>query len=291
MVTAMAKKTALEGAAAVQRAAFQREIIECSGAFATASKGSVNVNVHAMTVVKKKDGDDFSGDSNVAEITLAHVLEHDNSVNTMIASPKMILAGTVLGDVFLWDYTKSSFGFSRSWTKRCKFSSLTRKTVHRVDDYDAITALSFLDGHKKFVAGSAKGVVRVWSTTEKAKPVINKKDAISAIIFSEPLSGIQGLPPIPNPKTGEMCLAFSLSYTEGRVVSMAVSESKHELIRFAMEDYSPAEGDSHAARDDNEIHSIGVSIDESSRPILIAGGDNGGIHLSKPQWATESTAQ
>jgi WD40 repeat protein len=300
MVAAMAKKTALKGAAAVQRAATQREIIQCSGTFATASKNSKNVTLWEMTVLEKNEED--NSDANVAEIKPVHVLEHTASINTIRATGDMILTGDVMGNVLLWHNKRSSFGsIHKTWTEVCKYSSRSRKTVSTPEEVmkQSITCLSFLtdgEGGKKakkptkFVSGTANGTVRVWDigTTSKQYHEVRKKDAVSAKMASEPLTGIQQLPSVRDPDTQELCLAFCLASADGHVISMALYPQGEELVMFHVYNQSDGDGDSN---NDNGIHSIAVSQAGQNgtkrRPVVIVGDGNKAIRLLKPKWGSE----
>ena len=84
MLKAVMKKAALEGAASVQQAAAQREIIKCSGSFATASINDHNVSVWTIDIAAKSEGGVSTGrDANLATLSLAHMLEHDHIITAL----------------------------------------------------------------------------------------------------------------------------------------------------------------------------------------------------------------
>ena len=80
MLKAVMKKAALEGAAAVQQAAARREIIKCSGSFATAATNDHNVSVWNMDTAAKDEEAGVATDvANAATLSLSHVLDHQHA--------------------------------------------------------------------------------------------------------------------------------------------------------------------------------------------------------------------
>lgn len=299
MLAAMAKKTVFDGAASVQQAAIQREIIECSGSFVTASKNSSIVNVWDMHVAEENT--DGSRNKNVAEIDLGRALEHEASIQSMATMSDKIITGDVMGDVYLWEYRRSSFGaIHKNWMKQRKFTPWRGKGPHspaKITE-NMVLHLCFLNEGRRFIAGSNSGVIRVWDIEGTKKvDVVHKNDAQSVKVTCDSLSGIQQLPSVEDPNTGEKCPAFAVSSTDGRVVSMALhhpdssKQERSELVIFHMNDYV----DDVVSETDQAIHSIAVleastsssNSRNSDHPIIIAGDGNGSINLSKPMWDSE----
>lgn len=288
MVTAMAKKTVLEGAAAVQRAAVQRETIECSGSFVTASKNCGYVDVWKMAVVKKNE-EDICND--VCEISLAHKLEHDAPIKAIAAERDMIVTGDAMGIVWLWQHKKrwSHVG----WEKLCKFSRSATISSHDEAFKRSITSLCFIQGVGNtgtplncIVSGSKGGKVRVWDISKASTAQGEVKRAITSLKVtsdSGSLSGIEKLPSFQDPNTGADCLAFSAATTNGHVISMAVYPRDHELVMFHVYDHSSVGDDPKEKVVNLAINSIAVDTD-----VVITGDGTGGVHLLKPKWSSDA---
>ena len=282
MLTAVAKKTALEGAASVQRAAIQREIIDCSGAFATASKNGRDVNVWEMTVAERKETEDCSDDMNVAQIKLASALTHECAIQAITASKgSLIITGDVVGDVFLWKYMRSSsFSFSKDWTRLCRFTPWKengRLYTPQEKAEQSIASLCLL-GETRFVAGSKGGKVRVWPLTERPdSSSVYKNKAISANVTGETLSDVAKLPPIKDPRTQDECLAFAVSSIDGHV-AMALNPQTNELAVFDKNHCSPSIGET---ANESEADPISIAV---LGETLISSDGNGDINLSTPVW-------
>lgn len=299
MVTAVAKKTALEGAAYVQRAAFERKFIECSGSFATCSKNDKKVKIHCITVAKDSD-------ENAAKINLEQVLEHSNFVEAMAAIKNTILAGDIVGVVHMWERKQRSlFGNKGSWEKVHEFSPWNKTRAVRTPEQmmaQSVEALCFLD-KGTFVSGTKNGVVRVWPDIEALGDFeVHKKQACSVKVTSQSVTGIPKLPPVRDPNTGEKCLAFSVGFNDGRMVSMAMypaeqveaslNARKTELVMFHV--YTNV-----CKKETIGIGAIAVSEGLSGSnstsfgsisPLLIAGDKNGEIKTIKPKWSSSSSA-
>ena len=290
MLKAMAKKTALEGNAAVQIAAAQREIIECSGRFISASKNDKNVSVWDVAIAKKKE--DASTNKNVADLTLAEVIKHDAHIESMVVTANgLILVGDSMGEVVMFSRSrKSMFGSSKTFVKTCKYAQRASLSSPEAIMEQAITHLSLLEGNSKFVAGSRNGSVRVWKIpgkTSRAYHVVNKKEAISMKITRlNHLSGIQALPPMKDPSSGDMCLAFSAASTDGKVISIALL-GESDLAMIHVYDHPSADRDGGLDETDDSIHSLSVFEGAASNPVLIVGDSNGATHLVKPIWGSQ----
>mmetsp|Transcript_7001 Transcript_7001/g.15169 ORF Transcript_7001/g.15169 Transcript_7001/m.15169 type:complete len:597 (+) Transcript_7001:145-1935(+) len=294
MVAAMAKKTAWEGAASVQRAAIQREIIQCSGSFATSQKNDKNVNIWEMTVGENSDED-------AAKINLADKLEHDTSIAAMAAVKNAILAGDIMGVVHMWGRKQSlfrSWGNDGNWTKLHVFTPWKNNKGIRSPleiSEQSILNLCLLDGGT-FVCGTRSGVVRVWDNTKAKDFVVYKKHATSLKVTSETVTGIQKLPSIKDPNTGEECMAFSVASSGGKVMSIALqrhSSSKqvqNGLHMFNMYS-SPLSFDGCTSMSVAAISSIAVSEVASAHngkacdSVLIAGDGNGKVETLSTLWA------
>ncbi len=291
MLTAVAKKAALEGAASVQRAASQREIIECSGAFATASKNGRDVNVWDMTV---RNADDCSDDMNVAQIKVASTLNHDCAIQAITASKgRLIITGDVVGDVFLWKYMRiSSFSFSKDWTKLSRFTPYKEGRLYTPQEKSEQSIVSlcvleegqhggkrdYLADMTRFVAGSKGGKIRVWNITEKPAASVYKNEAISANVTSEKLADLAKLPPIKDPRTQDECLAFAVSSVDGHV-AMALNPQTNELAVFDKKYCSPSIDET---ANESEVDPISIAVLGGT---LISSDGNGDIHLSTPVWS------
>jgi len=282
------KKTALEGAASVQHAAFQREIIQCSGSFATASKNEKNVKIWSIAVSDKTD-------ENAAKIILDHELEHTASIGSLAAMKNTILAGDDMGIVHVWGRKQKIFGNQNSWTTLHKLTPWRKNARHTPDQMleQSIQALCFLD-KVTYVSGTKSGTVRVWNNLETTE--VYKKSASSVKVTSKTVTDIQKLPPVKDPNTGEECMAFSASFSDGRMVSMAkypedpLENEKHELVMFHV--YS----NSSEHKSSDAINTIAVSkggsdsIGSPLDPVLITGDSNGHIKTLKPKWNSLTSA-
>jgi len=282
MVAAMAKKTALEGAASVQRAAIQREIIQCSGSFATASKNEKNVKIWSMAVADKND-------TNAAKIILDHELEHTASIGALAAMKNTILTGDNMGFVHVWGRKQKTFGIQNSWTTLHKLTPWRKNARHTPDQMleQSIQALCFLD-KGTYVSGTKSGTVRVWNNLETTE--VYKKSASSVKVTSRMVTDIQKLPPVKDPNTAEECMAFSASFSDGRMVSMAMypedpsDNEKNELVMFHVYSNSSEHKSSDAINTIAVLKGGSGIIGSPLGPVLIAGDSNGHIKTLKPKW-------
>lgn len=295
IVAAMAKKMALEGTPAVQRAAIQREIIECSGSFATASKNDKSVSLWNMTIAEK--GEENGSDKNVAEINLANVLKHDTAIGAMSAREDTIITGDEMGVVYMWERKQTRIGSlggfaSDGWEKVHKFTPWRNNVLYTPDEMSeqAILRLCILR-NGTFVSGTISGKVRVWDDIESIDEYeVYKKHSNSAnVVTSGSLTAIQCLPPVKDPNTREDCLAFSVASTDGNVRSMAsypqdrAKRLQNDLVMFHVYDNIPSDNDSKIVIAVESIAVVHTAAD-SSWPILIAGDGNGDIKTLKPEW-------
>lgn len=292
MVSAVAKKTALEGAASVHRAAALREYIECSGSFATASRNQHKVQIWRLSLAK----DDRE---NVAKIDLLHELEHDTSIGAIATKKTKTLTGDAMGAVHLWELEKGFRGLNGgSWTKIHKYTPWKIGSAPSGDVMQqSIQGLCFLSD-QAFVSGTKNGVLRVWPNVDSIKDFeVNKKQASSIKVTSKAVTCIQKLHQVKDPNTGERCMAFSAAFADGRMVSMALypqdptEKAKNELVMFHVYSNSAAAGSNRKA-----IKAIALSEDVSgsngflSEPMLVAGDDSGNIQTLKPKWNPNSSA-
>jgi len=298
MITAMAKKTAMQGAGAVQRAAVLREIIECSGSFATLARNDREINIWNMNVVDKTDGNLPNG--NVAKIDLDCVINHDASIGTMTVGHNLILAGDIMGVVTMWERSKrrsltSWGGNSKTWTKVHKFTPWKSGVLHSPAEISkqSILRLCFLD-RETFVSASKSGTIRVWDNIDALNTfeVYKKKNSHSMKITSDLVSGIQKLAPVEDPTTGELCLAFSVSSTDGHVMSMALyprdprKKVQDELVMFHVHNNTADEDESKSVDVDSIAVSEGFTSTngDSFHPVVITGDSHGEIKTLKPEW-------
>ena len=249
MLSAVMKKAAFEGAAAVQRAAREGEILKCSGTFATASQNDKHVTVWEMQVAAKKDGEASKPNDNVATLAEAHKLEHEGAVTALVATPKRILAGDNGGVVTLWERQRGGLlggwdgggGQGASWSRlrQCTPWKSTGLVHPKEKLAQRVVGLCRL-GDEGFAAGAASGVVRVWDDvwTGAKEAVLRKKDHASSVkITAAGLAGITALPDFTNPKTGIRRKAFAVASTDGKLASLALlpkrsSAHKNELVMF-----------------------------------------------------------
>eukprot|EP00581_Thalassiosira_minuscula_P015800 CAMPEP_0183714526 /NCGR_PEP_ID=MMETSP0737-20130205/9015_1 /TAXON_ID=385413 /ORGANISM="Thalassiosira miniscula, Strain CCMP1093" /LENGTH=698 /DNA_ID=CAMNT_0025943461 /DNA_START=123 /DNA_END=2219 /DNA_ORIENTATION=+ len=299
MVTAMAKKTALEGANSVQRAALEREIIECSGSFVTASKNQKDVIIWNMTVAGKKG--ESSPDGNVAEANVAHVLKHDFAIEAIAAMNDLVLTGDITGDVYMWKRLRSSL-WGYQWTKLHKFTPRKNSDplAHWDDDSNESIVKLCLLGSDAFVSGTKKGQLRVWDIETADGFEVRKKKATSLKMSSSSILGIQKLPLIQDSATGEYYEAFSVLLSDGCVASLSwrprvpsIKEDSIKLKVFQVFDKSLTAENGTVTRNENAIGAISISNDKFWDPVLIAGDGGGDIHLLTPKWdmRTVSTFQ
>uniref|UniRef100_A0A7S2KNC8 Uncharacterized protein n=1 Tax=Skeletonema marinoi TaxID=267567 RepID=A0A7S2KNC8_9STRA len=275
MVKAMAKKTALEGPTSMQQAAFERAIIQCSGAFATSSKNGKTVKVWEMSVVDGKANDDSTTNDNVSKVCLAQELQHDAVIEAVEASEDgcRIIVGDVMGVVFLWNKSKSylsALGVTKSkpWTLIHKFTWRGDIRVHTGEIFQhSITSLCFI-GESKFVSGTKEGMVQIWDGS-------NTKDKPQTIrVAEQPVSRIQKL--AMNEANVE---GFSVCCDGGRVVALTVKFEGGDVIEL---DAFPV----NCTNEDGEsrvITTMKAIVSPCNDPrlaSLIVGDDNGAVHLS-----------
>lgn len=296
MVAAVAKKTVLEGAASLQRAAVQREIIQCSGSFATLSRNDKKIMMWQMNVAEKSDENLPPKDA--AKIDCEEELEHEASIGTMTSSQNMILAGDTMGVVIMWKRSRQTtlnWGSKKSKWKKChKFTPWKTGVLQTPEEVtrQSILKLCLLD-KETFVIATRAGTVRVWDNIGSADgyEVHRKNHTSSAKITSETVTDIRKLPPIEDPNTGESCLGFSVSSTDGHVMSMAVyprefsvKRKSEDLVMFHVFDG----GGSNATA---AIESIAVLPGYSSTngdsfdSVLVTGDGIGNVKTLKPEWA------
>merc|ERR1712008_3219 len=145
----------------------------------------------------------------------------------MVAKPNVILTGDTMGVVFMWERKRKTFGSSR-WTKLHEFT-WKNGDLHSPSEISeqSIVSLCLLDS-ETFVCGTKSGVVRVWDNIGATTAYeVRKKHTKSVRVTSELVSGIQKLPSVKDPSTGEECLAFSVASTDGHVKSLALYPQDH----------------------------------------------------------------
>ena len=307
MIKAMAIKAAFEGSGAVNRAAAEREIISCSGTFATASTNDKLVRIWEIDVADKENNDhsqssvsrqESAKSKGIAKIALAHELKNDFSIVAMSSSGHdMILVGDVMGDVILWQKVRSSMVSVRmTWTRIRKFTWVNSKQLYTPEEItkQSITLLSFLEGEDMFVVGTKRGVLSVWEAKNK-KEIVSNKESIRLRVRNSPLTGLQKLPAVKDPKTKKSCRAFSTSYEDGFVVSIAMRPQERGAIGYSSIGYSPfvfhALDYSSIYHDDaSEIRNAGEANAITSVSALdqtvIAADMKGGIYNFSVTWSS-----
>jgi len=255
-----------------------------------------------------------------------HELEHDAPIESIAAMKNRILTGDVVGDVHVWVRGRrrsSLFGnknANNNWTKLRKLTPWKSDIVRTPEEMaeQSVKALCFLDGDT-FVSGTKSGTVRVWNRIDPdADFVVHKSRASSVKVTSRPVTDIRKLPLIRDPSTAEECMAFSVSFADGRMVSLALypddpmeEVKNNELVMFHVyrnsSSSSTAAATAEHAESENAINAIAVLEDgsvgsssnnnngSSSRsssfnPVLIAGDENGSIQTLKPKWNSLSAS-
>ena len=315
MVKAMARKTVLEGPSSMQQAAYNRSIIQCSGSFATSSKNGKVIKVWDMTVLDNKtatataeeEGDDSSVTNimmknNVAKVCLVQDLQHDAVIEVIKATEdgQTIIAGDVMGDIFLWRKSSSNksllSGFKgtnkSSWSLIHKFTwrdDIDNKrgsgagTIHTLDVIfqHSITSLCFLlDDGSKFVSGTKEGLVQIWDGND------NKLPPQTIRVAEVPLSTIQKLP---SNDDDDKLEGLSVCCADGSIVALKlVLEEGNvvELDAFPVDCSKSEIGGGSEGSVISSINSIALPRRDkmgpatSSAVMLIAGDDKGNIHLT-----------
>ena len=309
---AMARKMFWKGAAAVQRAAAEREIIGCSGVFATASKNDKSVKIWDIGVADKDERNrssaasssggsgggkkDAAKSKSIAKITLLHELKHDSAIVALVSAGKgknMILTGDTMGVVFLWEKVRSSMvSVQKTWTLIRTFTWMKDKGLYRPDTItkQSISFLSFLENETMFVVGTKSGVLSIWDV-DNDKEKVYKNESIKLNVKSEPMTGIHKLPLIKDPTSDKSSPAFSASFEDGFIVSIAMlpnedGASSYSPFIFHAMDYS-----SIYHEDDSEIGDVeevnAVTSISTSGQALIAGDMMGGVHTFIPTWSSD----
>ena len=256
-----------------------QSIIECTGTFATSSKNGKTIKVWEMSIAdsKKEDDDDSKTNKDVVKVCMLQELEHDAVIEVVEVAEdgSSIIVGDVMGDVSLWNKSKSylsALGVTKSkrWTLIHKF---TRKgdmgVVHTGEIFQhSITSLCFLDG-SKFVSGTKEGMVQIWDGN-------NKEDKAQMVRVAEkPVSRIQKLS-IKEPNVE----GFSVCCDGGRVVALTVKFEGDDVIEL---DAFPV----NCTKEDGErrvittMTAIDQACTDSPMASLIFGDDNGSVHLSQ----------
>mmetsp|Transcript_17822 Transcript_17822/g.37212 ORF Transcript_17822/g.37212 Transcript_17822/m.37212 type:complete len:589 (+) Transcript_17822:198-1964(+) len=220
-------------------------IDQCSGSFITSSPNETDVQIWSI----EKEGktyDEYANEAYVADMSPIHELEHYAPIESIAAMKDRILTGDVVGDVHVWGRGRrrsSLFGnksSNKNWTKLHKLTPWKSDIVRTPEEMaeQSVKALCFL-GKDTFVSGTKSGTVRVWNDIEVNADVVHKSHASSVKVTGKPVTDIRKLPLIKDPNTAEECMAFSASFADGRMVSMAlyldnpIEEVKNnELVMF-----------------------------------------------------------
>lgn len=232
MATAMMKKAMKEGSGAVQKAAQERHIIECSCEFATISRRHNVVKMWSISHIAPEDGQHPLDGHNVAEVKPLQDLKHDAVVEsiTAAAGKGMLLTGDRMGHVRLWTSGKNVFlpGSAQGWSCVRTFSWRLKSELARTDAaYQfALTSLTFLQGNAMFVSGSKSGNLRVWTVdgTETRGETVKKELICITGAHTKAITSVQQGPQV----YGGDCsnLSFSSASEDGKVLSFAIPVSK-----------------------------------------------------------------
>ena len=273
---------------------------------------------------EKKTYDEYANQSYVADMSPFHELEHNAPIESIAAmTNSIILTGDVVGDVHVWGRGRrrsTLFGNKSNWTKSHKLTPWKSDIVRTPEEMgeQSVQALCFLD-HNTFVSGTKSGTVRVWNEIKANTDfVVHKSHSSSVKVTSKPVTDIRKLPLIKDPSTAEVCMAFSASFADGRMASMALYPDNpgdevmnNELVMFHVYRNSSSSSIAAAAaaadtatehaRSENAINAIAVleaGIGRSSGnnngssfdPVVIAGDENGSIQTLKPKWNSLSAS-
>ena len=285
MMAAMTKKAVKDGSESVQRAAKERQIIECSLQFASITGAHRTVKIWS---VKKKDGKEDEEESpagkNVAEIKLLQELEHDNVVESVatMQGKSLLLAGDRMGGVTLWKGVKNVFkrGSPKIWHSVRVFNWRHASELHKCKEsmQFGITALSFL-GESSFVSGAKGGDLRIWNVNGSgAKDEVVHKELIclSGGHSSEVTSIVKGKKVIEGSNKEKM-MTFNTCGKDGMVLSFIVPAERpiprcFSAVNLGIADRYISEGDSLCAL------SLG-SHEKDQLTTLIVGSSCGGIKV------------
>jgi len=286
MASSCVKKALKEGSGAVQRAATEKHVVQCSAEFAACSGKHRTVKVWSVSAVKCQDG--FGVDDNVAELTLVQELNHDAVVESVVASPQegLLLCGDRMGHVVLWEKRKNVFlpkSQSNVWSQTRTFSWRSQSDLRSIDECKlyGITSLSFLGGSQFFVSGNRAGNLRVWRTdgSNTSGEIVRKEVITVTGAHSDSVTAvIQG--PCVN---ADNIITFSSSSKDGKVLSFAFPEKKagkSNPLCFDAVNHGVANRYT-TDHDDIEVTSL-VSMNMSKGDILLSSSTNHYVNLIGP---------
>ncbi len=284
MLAAVTTKSVLQGASSVQRAARERQIIECSLQFASITGAHRNVKVWSVKHKDNKEEEGSSTGKNVAEIKLLQELEHDNVVESVatISMKSMILAGDRMGSVTLWKGIKNIFkrGSEKIWHRVRVFN--WRQTLGRSKCQErmqfGITSLSFL-GENYFVSGAKGGDLRIWDVNGSgAQDEVVHKELIglSGAHSSEITSIIEERNAIEGSSKEKMTILHTCG-KDGMVLSFVLPAKRPIPRCFNVVNLGIAE---RYTSDGNSISALSMGFDEREQITrLIVGSSCGGIKV------------
>ena len=248
MAMSVLKKTLKEGSNSVQKAARERQIIECSCEFATITGKCTLVKLWSVTHAGQVEEDG----GNVAELKKTHELKHDAVVHsiTSMRGKGMILTGDSMGHVRLWQsgrngmssinpYDKIHVNFfyaatsqfrvcsslvfipnsSYVWTCARTFSWRQNSYIMTVQENSlaAITSLTFLQ-ENMFVSGSRSGILRVWTVngTKSNEETITKEDICINGAHNLSVTAVRQV------RSRDGNVSFSSASEDGKVLSFTI---------------------------------------------------------------------
>lgn len=285
MVAAVTRKSIFQGANSVQRAARERQVIECSLQFASITGAHRTVNCWSVRHKdKKEDEEGSSTGKNVAEIKLLQELEHDNVVESVATIPRksILLAGDRMGSVTLWKGIKNvlKLGSPKIWHRVRVFNwrhTLGQEKCQERMQF-AITSLSFF-GDNFFVSGAKGGDLRIWDVNGSgAQDEVVQEELIglSGAHSSEITSIIAGKDVIEGSSKEKMMILHTCG-KDGKVLSFMVHAERPLPRCFNVVNLGIAE---RYTCDGNSISALSMGCGESEQITrLIVGSSCGGIKV------------
>jgi WD40 repeat protein len=247
MAITVVRKSLQDGSNSVQKAARERQIIECSCEFATISEKCKLVKL--WSVIHAGQVEEEGG--NVVELTKTHELKHDAVVQsiTSMRGKGMILTGDSIGHVRLWQsgrngessinlYDEIHINFyaatshfrvcsslvflpnsSYVWTCARTFSWRQNSYIMSVQEncLAAITSLTFLH-RNMFVSGSRSGILRVWTVdgTKSNGETITKEDICINGAHNLSVTAVRQV------RSRDGNVSFSSASEDGKVLSFTI---------------------------------------------------------------------
>jgi len=284
MIAAMTKKSVREGSNSVQRAAKERQIIECSLQFVSITGAHRTVKMWSVKHNDKREEEGSPVGKNVAKIKLLQELEHDNVVESVatMQGKSMLLAGDRMGSVTLWKGIKNAFkrGSPKIWHRVRVFNWRHTSELSKFQErmQFGITSLSFL-GENFVVSGAKGGDLRIWNVNGSgAKDEVVHKELIglSGAHSSEITSIIAGRNVIEGSNKEKMMIIHTCG-KDGMVLSFMVPVERPIPRCFSVVNLGIAE---RYTSDGNSISafSLGCHNREQSTKLVV-GSSCGGIKV------------